>query len=340
MKLLKPFLLLSSIALLSACSSPVHTGSKAVATNVLTGLPGTNGPVLAVKIDDTSAAHPQIGLEAADVVYIEQVEGGLTRLAAIYSQYPEHIPSSIGPIRSARISDIDLLAQYGHVAFAFSGAQSKFYPVLNAANIENVSADREPASIYSRDPGRTAPTDMLLDPTKLLDKTIKTESRNVDTVKSVGWNFGTLSIDAKTLKAIGAVRIESASLKWPASSYQLNWSASLKRWMIDYRHAPDMSANGSQLSTENFVVQEVSITDSIYHDKVGGITPFSNTVGNGAGYLLRDGYAIPLTWHRPTPEAGTTWNFLDGSESKFTPSHIWIALTDNQPSFTYPATAK
>ena len=67
---------------------------------------------MVVKIDDTRQAHPQIGLENADIIYIEQVEAGLTRLLAIYSS---KIPNDIGPIRSLRIGDIDLLAQYGRV---------------------------------------------------------------------------------------------------------------------------------------------------------------------------------------------------------------------------------
>ena len=58
---------------------------KEIERNAFTGMPGSNGPVLAVKIDDTNAAHPQVGLEFADVIYIEQVEAGLTRLLAIYS---------------------------------------------------------------------------------------------------------------------------------------------------------------------------------------------------------------------------------------------------------------
>ena len=150
------------VLLLTACSLP-FTGAKGVAvkvipTNILTGLPGSNGPVLAVKIDDTPPAHPQIGLEHADVVYIEQVEGGLTRLATIFSQYPESVPEKIGPVRSARISDLEILSQYGKVGFAFSGAQRKLYPKIDAANLINLSADRNPANIYSRDHSRFAPT--------------------------------------------------------------------------------------------------------------------------------------------------------------------------------------
>ena len=91
---------------------------QSVPVNALTGLPGENGRVLAVKFDDTTFAHPQQGVEGADVVFVTQVEAGLTRLMAIYSsQYPE----VIGPIRSARISDIDILAQFGRVGFAYSG---------------------------------------------------------------------------------------------------------------------------------------------------------------------------------------------------------------------------
>ena len=95
---------------------------------------------MVVKIDDTTAARPQAGLEDADLVYIEQVESGLTRLAAVFSS---KIPAIIGPVRSARISDIEILEQFGRVAFAYSGAQKKLLPVIAAANLENLGAQRQ-----------------------------------------------------------------------------------------------------------------------------------------------------------------------------------------------------
>lgn len=331
----------ASVIVLSACASPItavkNAISKSEPTNLLTGLPGSNGPVLAVKIDDTPQAHPQVGLERADVVYIEQVEGGLTRLAAIFSQYPDSIPEAIGPVRSARISDLDILAQYGKVGFAFSGAQSKFYPKINEANLFNLSADREPATIYSRDALRFAPTNMILNPQALLKKAIDDEGKEIEQVKSVGWTFGEVPTDTKWIATNQVKPVLQASMKWPASSYQVTWSATSKRWLISYRHQPDLVADGSQLAVSTFLIQKVDITDSEYEDKLGGVTPFSNTVGTGTGYLLRDGQAYPVTWSRPTSLDGTTWNFLDGSEAKFTPSQIWIALTDKVPEFIYPA---
>ena len=123
--------------MLSGCSAVTSVLPDKKVTSVLSGREGSDGQLLAVKIDDTNMAHPQIGLEDADVVYIEQVEGGLTRLAAIFSTV---IPSRIGPVRSARISDIDILSQYGRVAFAYSGAQRKLLPVIQSANLEDLGA--------------------------------------------------------------------------------------------------------------------------------------------------------------------------------------------------------
>ncbi len=323
---------LSILIVLSSCASPSNivkkvTG-KSVERNILTNLPGKNGPVLAVKIDDTSAAHPQVGLASADVIYIEQVEGGLTRIAAIFSN---EIPPLIGPVRSARISDIEILAQYGRVGFAYSGAQSKMRPVLAAANLENMSAEQNPPSIYQTDKNRFSPTNMMLDGNALLKKTIEIEGKKIDTVRSIGWQFGKGSDLAKEVSAV--------SIKWPASRYGITWSVAGKRWLLSYNGKPNFDSNGKQLGSPNFVIQNVQITNSIYHDKVGGITPLSNTVGSGTGYLLRDGKVVAINWQRPSAEVGTIWTLSDGSVANFADGQVWIALTDSEPAFTYPQPA-
>ena len=328
-KLLAAF---SILIVLSSCATPSSlvkkVTAKEVERNVLTNLPGKNGPVLAVKIDDTSAAHPQVGLASADVVYIEQVEGGLTRIAAIFSN---EIPPLIGPVRSARISDIEILAQYGRVGFAYSGAQSKMHPVLAAANIENISAERNPPSIYQTDSNRFAPTNMMLDARALLKKTIDDEGKTIDIVKSVGWQFGKVAESGKPVTSI--------AISWPASRYGITWSKVEKRWLLSYGGKPNLDSTGKQLGSQNFVIQKVSITNSIYHDKVGGITPLSKTVGSGTGYLLRDGKVIAINWQRPSAEVGTIWTLSDGSIANFADGQVWIALTDHEPAFTYPAPA-
>jgi hypothetical protein len=78
----------------------------------------------------------------------------------------------------------------------------------------------------------------------------------------------------------------------------------------------------------------VAITPSEYRDKVGGVTPYSATVGTGRGYILRDGKYIPALWNRPTALDGTTWKTTDGEAITFAAGQVWIALTDKEPVFT------
>jgi hypothetical protein len=316
-------LALALVFLLSGCSALSDLRPKAAERNVLSGREGSNGLVLAVKIDDTNAAHPQIGLEDADVVYIEQVEGGLTRLAAIFSSV---IPARVGPIRSARISDIEILAQYGLVAFAYSGAQKKLLPVIDAANLQNLGAQAQPPSIYTSDPNRSAPVAMVLRADLLMAKVVE-KNYQITTAKNVGWSFG----DAPQ----GGKPTESVIMHWPAARYSAAWSESQSRWLLSHNSESDVAESGIVLGPTTLVIQMVSITDSEYRDKVGGITPFSQTVGNGRGFILRDGKTFAALWNRPSQVEGTTWTLTDGSEITFAPGQIWVALTDTEPDFTY-----
>jgi hypothetical protein len=290
--------------------------------NSLSGRIGSDGPILVVKIDDTRAAHPQSGLEDADLVYIEQVEGGLTRLAAVFSS---KIPAVIGPVRSARISDIEILEQFGRVAFAYSGAQKKLLPVIAAANLENLGAQRQSREIYSNDPLRNAPTAMMLQAQTLMQK-VKEQQLPVAISKSAGWSFSE-SVDTGTA-------IASAKVSWPANSYDAIWSTTDKRWLLSHSGVPNLAASGIHLGASTFVIQIVSITPSEYGDKFGGVTPFTATVGSGRGYILRDGKYISALWDRLTPDVGTTWRTTQGEEIAFAPGQIWIALTDKEPVFT------
>ena len=290
--------------------------------NSLSGRIGIDGPVLVVKIDDTRAAHPQAGLEDADLVYIEQVEGGLTRIAAVFSS---KIPAVIGPVRSARISDIEILEQFGRVAFAYSGAQKKLLPVIAAANLENLGAQRQSREIYSNDPLRNAPTAMMLQAQALMQK-VKEQQLPVSISKSAGWNFSE-SFDTGTA-------IVSAKVSWPANSYDAVWSSTEKRWLLSHGGVANLAAKGTHLGASTFVIQIVSITPSEYGDKFGGVTPFTATVGSGRGYILRDGKYIAALWNRPTPDVGTSWKTTSGEEIPFAAGQIWIALTDKEPVFT------
>ena len=301
--------------------TPPITQEKPI-LNSLNGLPGRDGPILVVKIDDTNLAHPQVGLKSADVVYIEQVEGGLTRLAAVFSS---SIPDVIGPVRSARITDIELFAQYGKIAFAFSGAQRKLLPVISEANVVDVGAMRFGPTYYANDPNRIAPYAMMLQSKLLLEEALK-RNPEIAISKSMGWIFSEESPVTQ--------KFTSVEIKWPASRYTVRWSTTENRWLLYFGDQPNFDADGYHLGPKNIVVQLVDISDSIYKDKVGGVTPFSATVGDGRCYLLRDAGSIPCLWSRSTAESGTSFTDLTGTPISFAPGQTWFALTDKEPIFT------
>ena len=139
--------------------------SSAALTSPFTGEPvAALGPVLAVKIDNLAPARPQTGLTTADIVYVLPVEGGLSRFLAVFSS---RFPPVIGPVRSAREDDLELLRQFGRPAFAYSGAQPQLLPVVEKARTADLYAGRAAAisairagsrrTICTRTPGNCSP---------------------------------------------------------------------------------------------------------------------------------------------------------------------------------------
>ncbi len=315
-------LLVFVLVSLSACAnlnSPFSGNKPEPERNVLTGEVGSNGQVIAVKFDDTPFAHPQEGVEKADVLFVTQVEAGLTRLMGIYSS---NYPEQLGPIRSARISDIDILAQFGKVGFVYSGAQSKLRPVLAGANIVNLSAERNPPSIFFNNPDRIAPYAMMVRLPSLLEK-----AGEVDQVKSVGWEHGEISKFA--------FPVSDAKVLWPNASYKLNWDETTSKFLLDFDNKNNFAFSGERLGSNSMVVQIVKIAPSEYGDKFGGITPKSEVVGEGQAFLFRDGTVTKILWKRATAAEPTIWLLEDGTPAFFATGQVWIFLTDRAPEITY-----
>jgi hypothetical protein len=318
-------LTLFSLFLSSCASLPFAEEKIEIERNLYTNLPGSSGKVFAVKFDDTSAAHPQDGVEAADIVYITEVEAGFTRLMGIYSS---NYPEVLGPIRSARISDLSILGEYGKVGFLYSGAQSKMRPIISAANLVNLSAERNPPSIYFNDPARRSPYSMMVRPNLLLEK-----AGDVELAKEPGWQHGARAEDAK--------KIISAEIEWANASYEATWSVEEKRFLLKHNGKANIASSGIQLGSPMMVIQIVKISPSEYGDKFGGVTPKSEVIGSGHGYLLRNQRVVKALWNRASLSEPTTWSLEDGSPAYFFPGQLWFFLTDNEPKFTYlPKAAK
>ena len=168
-------------ALLAACGGSGSSSDTATAvteaptTTVaevvypLTGLPvdddaAAERPAMAVKIDNHPKARPQYGINQADIIFEENVEK-LTRFAAVF-----HSEGSdpVGPIRSGRMQDINLLGSMNKPLFVWSGGNAKVSAAIQDSDLVDLSwtvANKDGG--FTRDDERTAPHNLIAETTKL-----------------------------------------------------------------------------------------------------------------------------------------------------------------------------
>ncbi|SED85564.1 DUF3048 domain-containing protein [Streptomyces sp. TLI_105] len=291
---------------------PTPTTSPATPATGLspfTGLPAKPAPVLTVKLDNVPAARPHTGLGAADLVYVEQVEGGVTRLLAVYSS---HLPELTGPVRSARESDIALLADYGRPALAYSGAQSALTPLLRAAPLDLVTESTAPRA-FLRSPDRPAPHNLYLRPGRAL-----AAAPGAHDARDIGFRFGPAPP--------GGTPVTTSTVRYPAARYTFTWSAADHAWHVAMDGREARATDTGPLTPETVVVQHVTIRPSRFHDRFGAVSPYSETVGSGTALVLRDGRAHEARWSRPSAGSGTTFTTPAGAPLPFAPGQTWIVL--------------
>ncbi|MFE7469482.1 DUF3048 domain-containing protein [Streptomyces sp. NPDC057499] len=267
------------------------------------------GHVLAVKIDNVAAARPQSGLDKADLVYVEQVEAGLSRMMAVYSS---RLPSTVGPVRSARETDLELLRQFDRPTLAFSGAQSKLLPVIAAAPLNPLTPDRDPDAFF-RAGDRAAPHNLYLRPGRAPHVTA-----GGNAAEDLGLRFAAA--------VPGGRPSAGRTVRYPATSLAFTWSAGEGRWLVSMDGAPARTADGARLRAADVVVQYVTVRPSAYRDKWGSMSPYTESVGSGDALVLRDGKEYAARWSRPSAGAPTSFTAPDGGRMTFASGQVWFVL--------------
>ncbi len=267
------------------------------------------GSVLAVKIDNVRAARPQTGLDAADVVYAEQVEGGLSRLMAVYAT---QLPEVVGPVRSARESDLELLRQFDEPTLAFSGAQSKLRPLIDAAPL-HARTPQEASGAYYRGTGKSAPHNLFLRPRRLIGSAPGAEAL------TTGFRFGAAPA--------GGTAEGSHTVRYPAARFTFTWSGNQQRWLVAMDGTPAVTTDGRRVAAATVVVQHVRVRHSRFHDFLGSTTPYTETVGSGKAEVLRDGRVFRVNWEREQATEGTEFTTADGEPVNFAKGPVWVVYT-------------
>lgn len=305
--------------LLAACTTePVNPPSGGTApappsapppppVSPFTGLPtDLSKPVLIVKIDNAEPARPQRGLTAADLVYVEPVEGGISRFAAVYQS---RVPPVVGPVRSARRTDIQLFANYGRPALGYSGTAPELQPLLNQSPAVEVPPPARPGA-YHRRGSRPAPHNLYGDARELSPA----GAPPVD----IGFRFGPVPE--------GGRPVGSTSVHYRSTDIGIGWAPDQQRWVFSMDGRPLTASEGGRPGAKTVVLQRVDVRATAIRDATGAVSPFALTAGHGPAVVLRDGQAFDARWSRPEPPAPTTFTRPDGSPMPFAPGPVWVIL--------------
>lgn len=312
----------------SASSAELSPGTAAGpadenATDVSATAPGPHpftgrlthrGRVLAVKFDNARGARPHHGLDQADLVYVEKVEGGMSRLMGVYSSSR---PRSLGPVRSARESDVELLKQFGRPVLAYSGVRSSLAKFLRRSPIHIRPHGKVPRA-YFRANDRQAPHNLFVKPWSVLRTAPAAPKTSL--AKDIGFRFGPAPRGGK--------RTWMRSVNYSAARHSFRWSPKWKKWMVSFDGVPARLTSGKQMSARTIVIQKVLMRPSKYRDVNGAVTPYIHTVGRGTATVLRDGKAYDTVWKRPSAAGGTTFSLKNGTPMNFARGQVWIVFAD------------
>jgi hypothetical protein len=277
----------------------------------LSGLPGGEGkPVVMVKYGNSRPDRPHYNLNQSDLFYVEEVEWGLTRIAAMFNS---KFPSVVGPTRSARISDLELLEQFDTPGLAYSGANDVLLKAIRKSQSISLSpSDR--SSFYYRNLSKAAPHNQLLRLSTMMAKETK-----VGAVKDVGLTFN-------ATPATGGTKTTSFQASWSSARVSGTWTG--KTWIVSFDGSYHRDAvNKSFLTPKTVVMQFVERKETKFGDKFGGKTPLLKSVGAGRAIVLRNGQSFDGTWSRPTNTSGTTFLFA-GAQIPFDVGQVMIVLVD------------
>lgn len=261
-------------------------------------------PVYVVKIDNTSSSAPQIGLDKADMVVEELVEGGLTRLAVFY--YSE-IPDDVGPVRSMRASDIGIVKPVSANLVA-SGAAPVTVNRLAGADVPTFT---EGTTGFYRNSGRSAPYNLFMNLADLADK------------PGADWTAPTAAYlpfgDEGDFK--GSIPVSSIAAQF-SGGHTTTWELEGGAWT-----RPDSYAEaGKDFTADNILLLRVKVGDAGYLDPAGNPVPETDFFGTGEGVLVHGDKAMKVTWTKKDKGSDVSLTNKAGDEVTVPAGHTWIEL--------------
>lgn len=298
------------------------------ATWPLTGVAAgdiVNRSALAVKIENDPSVRPQTGLDEADMVWEELVEGGVTRFVAVFQSV---VPSSVGPVRSVRPMDAGITAPL-HGLIAFSGGQAPFVDAVQAAGMQIISMDRG-ADGFARVRGHAAPHNVFGTPSTFWSQA------DGDHAASPPAQFAFARTAEAASAAVAGTPITTLALVFSNQFHpNWSWSAADGAFLRSEGSTPSRTPAGADLKATNVVALRVRTASTGTVDPAGNPVPETVMVDSGEATLVSGGKLVAAKWSKAsTGEPIVLTSAADGSVLKLAPGKTWVELVPPTGSVT------
>jgi hypothetical protein len=309
----------------TASTQPESSTTTALAVapnaNPLTGLPIDPAvparAALVVKIDNAPKARPQAGVNEADIVVEEGVEGGVTRF---FTLFHSHDAPSVGPVRSARSTDLLFARQIGTPLFAYSGANAVFADLVRKAPLVDVGVGRFPTA-YHREPGRPAPYNLFSE-----TKALFASAAGAVTPPAPLFSYRPAGEAPPEASSEPAPRVQALWKLNITTTVVFAWDEASKTFPRTTDGRPHLDAAGVQVSPENVVFQVVGYRNTGLVDRSGAAVPEAELIGEGDAWVLTAGRLVKGRWSRPDEARTTLFTLPSGEPIRLTPGRTWLEL--------------
>jgi len=287
----------------------------------LTGAPAPGGtvparPALGIKIGNYPGDRPSSGLNQADIVFEEPVEGAITRLLAVFQCQSAPL---VGDIRSAREPDAGILSQLSNPLFVHAGGIDPVIALMEASPLidKNLYSGGNGSAILQQS-GRVAPYSTFVNTNTLwaLDPSDTTPPAPI--------------FQYSTTLPKGSVAGSGASVHIPFSSTSdvtWQWNATTGTYLRFYSGQPDTLLNGVQTAATDVVIMTVpTATGPWVENSEGGHEVDVTATGSGPVVVMRNGVAITGTWTRPALTQPATLTTATGATITLQPGNSWVEL--------------
>jgi hypothetical protein len=266
-------------------------------------------PAIAVKVEDNPAAYPISGIESADVVYEEQVEGGITRFT-----------KKVGPVRSSRVVDPAIMTPTTRL-LAAAGGNDPVREALNQGKVILIDEDAAGKAMRRVDRPGIASEHTLYGDTAKLRKLGRKQYKKPPPADL--FTFGDAPAAGKKAKIVDLQFGSATTIQW-------KWAEGA--WQRSERGEPFILESGDQVAVDNLIIEQHVVNNSATIKDVAGnpSIEIEDVTGSGKAILFRDGKAYLGKWVRKTRKGRVIYQTKSGEEMALRPGKTWVELLPNK----------